>query len=223
MIVSLLLYAISISLVNYDSESVPLFYNGTTVNITEYETELAADNSKLSGIAIGNSTLNDVQKKFGVSQVYKDNTYEESPDALYYISSINDDNTVVIFASGPMGGWETVDNITITTKDMLEESNIKCTPTKLISRNMRTDSGLVLGLNKQQVENIIGVKPTMVVNDTYVFSTSVQKKMTDAEFDKARSGFTSLSDNYYTLWWYIEARFKNDRLVYINITTAEEL
>ena len=106
----------------------------------------------LSDVVIGTTTLDEVVNIFGQSEVYRPSKKNYSPSLLCYKSE--DDDTSVIFQSGPLGGWKTVTAIWIGKIDLIDEK--RCVKSRLVSREKMVVNGLSLGLGIDAVRKIVG-------------------------------------------------------------------
>ena len=94
-------------------------------------------------------TLSEVENIYGKAISYRPDTRSYSPSLLCYLSP---DNNVVVFQSGPLGGWSKVTAILIAKKD--EYYDKRCIETKEIQQY--SIGGLSLGLNQQEVNALLG-------------------------------------------------------------------
>jgi len=109
------------------------------------------------GLAIGRASLKDVQAKLGSANVTRVSREEESDVSICYVSPA--DGTVLVFYSGVMGGGKDITWFALWSREAAFPHTSQCTPSKLVSRSLGTQSGLRLGLTKADLERIVG-KPT---------------------------------------------------------------
>jgi hypothetical protein len=102
-----------------------------------------------------------------------------------------------------------------------------CVSTKQVSLTLGTASGLKLGLNRVEVEAILG-RADAVFNDKLVYTREIQVKTTPAEFEKVRNEYPQhLTDrlahekfDFYHIEIYIEARFGNSGMNYLAVSKS---
>ena len=119
--------------------------------------EIAKADGSILGLAIGRSSLQDVQAKLGSSKTTRVSRDEESDVSVCYVSPT--DGTVIVFYSGAMGGWKDITWFALWSREAAFPHSSKCTPSKLVSRSLSTESGLQLGLSSEKLERTAG-KPT---------------------------------------------------------------
>jgi len=158
----------------------------------------------LSGVVIGTTTLNEVEGIFGTSEIYKLDKKNYSPNLLCYKSE--DDDTGVIFQSGPLGGWKVVTAIWIGKVDFIDEA--RCAKSTLVDRKKMAVKGLSLDLGISDVKNIIG-KPTF--HDSSFFAYRYEDKIAlekNKIFDVS-SGFEFESGQSQLNWFRIYRQLSN--------------
>jgi len=102
-----------------------------------------------------------------------------------------------------------------------------CTQTNLVAKDLSTASGLHLGQTIAQVKDVLGM-PSILASNKLIYSLSVQKKTSAADFEKAKRSYPELNQDqlhsnydFYTLFVHIEARFLNGYLAYLAISKSE--
>src|SRR2546429_7490493 len=119
--------------------------------------EITDADATILGFAIGNASVKDVQAKLGSAKIERVSREEESDTAMCYVSPV--DGTVLVFYSGAMGGWKDITWFAIWSREAPYPNPSQCASSPLISQNLATDSGLRLGLTKNELEGIAG-RPT---------------------------------------------------------------
>lgn len=102
-----------------------------------------------------------------------------------------------------------------------------CSASTLINERLGTSSGLRIGITRGQIQAILG-KPTTARGDRIAYIRSVRVKSAPAQLKKMRAEYPQMSEAdlqsnyaYYDENTYIEARFKNSRLIYLAISESE--
>jgi len=187
----------SISILDADDLAILSMQKGT------YEEEIDISHLTVTGLTLGKSTLTDVRNKLGMAAYYKNKLDgDEADDELYFSSNIKGDDTVMVFSSGTYGGWEYIDGFSIITLGQIDTRQIKPAPSPLITKQISTRSGLRLGISPNELETIMGKKPSAIKGNTIFYF-----------FHKARIG----KDSDYDINSQVVAKFKNGKLTSLSV------
>ena len=156
------------------------------------------------GLAIGRASLKDVQAKLGSANVTRVLREEESDVSICYVSPA--DGTVLVFYSGVMGGGKDITWFALWSREAAFPHTSQCTPSKLVSRSLGTQSGLRLGLTKADLERIVG-KPTERGPESVKYNYLCRKKMTEDEI----KGFKTANN------WDVRSDPYSDRMSWIEV------
>jgi len=118
----------------------------------------AARQLNLLDFTLGKSTLDDVRARLGDSKTRKCSREEEASNEICYVSA-GPDRTKVVFMAGFSGGWTQLDGYKIVSSELHPECYRLCSPGTFATNEIRTPSGLRLGLTRQEVMRVMG-KPT---------------------------------------------------------------
>jgi hypothetical protein len=190
--------------------------------IKEEKREPAGSNFQILGISLDEKMFAEASRIIGPAMHLERGDAGTGREQACYVSAGNSPPVHLIFETGELnevfylfeGGppWQ---------------GNAACLNSKLVTRKVRTASGLHLGQTPAQVEAILG-KPTATRSQKMIYSFIVQKKMTPTEFQKSREQRPDMSDeqahqnfDYYFLSVYIEARFVDGKLNYLAVSKAE--
>jgi hypothetical protein len=110
------------------------------------------------GMTAGKSTLADAIRKIGSMADFRLDNVEGHPRTLCYRSSTANDATVLVLEAGPMGGFQKITAITVTSASYLSFPAEKCSPTKLVSKESAANAFLRLGGQMNSLSKHIGAK-----------------------------------------------------------------
>jgi|SRR5579864_2766315 hypothetical protein len=116
--------------------------------------EIADGDAATLGFSIGHATLKDVQAKLGSASVTRVSREEESDVSICYVSPA--DGTVLVLYTGVMGGGEDITWFALWSHEAAYPHASRCTPSKLVTRSLSTESGVRLGLTKEEFERVVG-------------------------------------------------------------------
>ena len=115
--------------------------------------KLNHDDLTVLGITIGSSTKHGVEERLGKAPIFK--TRHEA-DAVCYRAASEQDDAIVTFYFGPLGGWTYVTEISISTAKALPRPLTSCKRSPLVSRNLTFLRGLMLGSGSADVVRTLG-------------------------------------------------------------------
>lgn len=112
-----------------------------------------------------------VEKIFGPTESFTISPGKSiSPKAKCYYSGKKNDPTLIVFTSGPMGGFGHVTSGIQIMRDRRDFTKLeKCTASKLIDKDLSFRNGLNLGMKAKQAKKIFRHKPTYEKNDLIVY------------------------------------------------------
>ena len=167
---SLFLALISISLFG-----MPLAWAGTINSVRDIPDELknlregrlSIADTTLLDVRIGRETLDKVRSRFGAAKTFRvpENSVS-ADDEICYLSNIPDDTTRLVFGSGPMGGWSHVTQFQVLSST---SHKFPCTPSPLVSRIIKTQSGIHLGMPLKELSEKLG-RPTQQGQGYVIYS-----------------------------------------------------
>ena len=182
--------------------------------------EVAKADATILGLAIGRSSLQDVQAKLGHSNLTRMSKDEESDVSVCYVSPT--DGTVLVFYSGVMGGGVDITWFAVWSREAAFPHYSRCTSSRLVSRNLSTESGLRLGLTREKVDRIVG-KPTKPGRTSTKYEYLCRSKMTDNEIKgfKTANNWDVTSDPYFDRMSWIEVHYANSKASRIEVGEIE--
>jgi hypothetical protein len=108
------------------------------------------------GLTIGSSSRAQVESKLGKTKSFKLGAGEDSDEAVCYRSNLRDDDTILIFHFGALGGWSDVTQISVSEGRELSLHATTCSPNATVSRNLAFLRGLRLGASAADVIRVLG-------------------------------------------------------------------
>jgi hypothetical protein len=182
--------------------------SGKKVSITDAD-------ATILGLTIGRASLNDVQTKLGNGKLARVSRDEESDVSVCYVSPI--DSTVLVFYSGAMGGWKDITWFALWTREAGFPHASQCTSSKLVSRNLSTQSGVRLELTNAALEQIVG-KPTEHAPESVKYNYLCRRKMTEDEIKRFKDANNwEARYPYFDRTSWIEAHYLNSTVARIEI------
>lgn len=119
----------------------------------------------------------DIQKYFGKTEAYHPDTGSavETVKACY-ISANPQDKTLVLFSSGPMGGYGRAVDAIVVMKDKKSYEYVRtCSPSRKINKKIIFRNGLRLGLTKTEVKKKMGEQVSLEQENLLIYDF-VEKK-----------------------------------------------
>lgn len=172
------------------------------------------------GFTIGQHTLEDIQKVLGKAKFLT--RREQAPKRICYVSGEKQNDTIVIFEAGPIGGWEMLTAITIASGKVSFKERSSCTVASQVSTNVSTEGGLKLGLDRAGLEAILG-NPSRAHGSTLHYEFRAREKMTEKQIQKLAKLWPKVGDDpYMDVSSDVEAIFSSDsRLESVTISKIE--
>jgi hypothetical protein len=214
-IVVLLLLVVTIVSAQTRRQAEPICSENGPKRVQLKDTDLS-----ILGVAIGKSSLTDVQSKLGKAGLIRVSKEEESDVSICYVSPT--DGTVLAFYSGAMGGWKDLTWFALWSREAAFPQAAECTTSKLVSRSLSTASGLKLDISRTEMETLAG-KPTKSGIAAMKYDYLCRRKITDEEIKrfKANNNWDVTNDPYFDRMSWIEAHFKESKVVRIDIGEIE--
>jgi len=111
-------------------------------------------NITLLDVRIGRETLDDVRSRFGAANAFRVPPNSASAnDEICYSSAAPADETRVIFASGPMGGWSEVTEFQVLSRGA---ATLPCARSNRVSRSVATQGGIRLDMPLEELRSMLG-------------------------------------------------------------------
>jgi hypothetical protein len=123
------------------------------------------------GVTIGSSTQADVESHLGKAEVFSVGSGDEKENAVCYRSASNDDDTIVGFYFGALGGWTDVTRISISKSRALPWPSTRCKSNRMVSRNLEFLRGLKLGSASPDVIRALGHPSRSSKNRLYYYTS----------------------------------------------------
>jgi hypothetical protein len=182
--------------------------------------EITDEDAAILGFKIGHATIKDVQARLGSANVVRVSREEESDVSICYLSPV--DGTVLVFYTGVMGGGKDITWFAVWSREAAYPHVSRCTPSKLVTRSLRTQSGLRLGLTKSEFERIVG-KPTQDGPKAAEYNYLCRRKMTEDEIKSFKTGnnWDVSEDPYFDRMSWIEAWYRDSTTSRIEIGEIE--
>ena len=157
--------------------------------------QLTIEDTTILGLTIGSASLKDVGAKLGQAQLLLDDGSRSvtASRTICFVSPA--DGTVLTFGAGPLGGFVDVTEFSIWSREAKFPNVSACNPSKLVSRGLSTTSGIRLGLNVNQINNVIGKHAT---NHRAVmhYEMGCRRKMTPDEVERFKRANNSDAPEY---------------------------
>jgi hypothetical protein len=175
-------------------------------------------NLMILGVTLGKHSLTEIQAKLGPTEVFQGRAESHSGEIICYRSGGKRDQTFLIFEQG-----EVHNAFRLLTEQAGFEGKHKCKSSPLVSHDVRTMSGLKLGLSKREVVSILG-PPTEKDKDILSYNFSRQVKLTEGEILKIEKSFPSVREHpFYDVSVFIRASFVDGKLISLLISKTETL
>ncbi len=108
------------------------------------------------GVTIGVTSRAQVEAALGTAAEFKIGLGQAADDAVCYRSSLKNDDTVVVFSFGALGGWTDVTQISVSQGEPASIRSAHCAASRKISRNLKFLKGLSLGMSSADVRQALG-------------------------------------------------------------------
>lgn len=185
------------------------------------EGTLSASHLTILGITVLQHSLREVQAKLGPARIFTDYDEGHSVRRVCYTSSNESDGTTVVFESGPLGTRESVTWIGLLSGDVEFAKRSMCRHSRLVSREISTQSGLKLGLGRNQVTSILG-EPIEVAEARLSFKYLGRRPMTKQEFERFKKIDSSMTyPAFFGVLSGVEVTFKDGKVISLEIYKVE--
>ena len=186
------------------------------------EKQFDTKNFEIIGLSLNTLDFAAVETKLGKAPVVERGDASFGRQQICYVSKVGSENLHLIFEFGE--GQESTFYLFRGGANW-NGSNL-CAKSSKVTAHLVTATGLRLGLSRTDVENILG-KPDFVDGDRIVYLRQFNRKATPKEFERSRREYPErLSDERahqkfgeVLLPMQLEARFKNDQLYYLCVST----
>ncbi len=158
------------------------------------EGSLSKSDLTVAGFAIGESTLEDVARRFPGSRRFRLTKDEEASVGL----CVKDERgTAIVFASGTSGGWSFLDSIFIAKATMFERQGAKCNEVGSLPTGVSTKSGIRLGIEKERLLALLHIPRSKGASFAVDYETSPDKAPWVSEKDRpSGKGWVAMSGAY---------------------------
>ena len=184
--------------------------------------ELSPKHFEILGLKPSDDIFLGATKKLGKAAVVQRGDASSGRSQICYSSAGTDKKVYLIFEKGELN-----DAFYLFTGGPDWEGSNTCTVSNLVTRELATASGLHLGLSATKVRALLG-EPSFVDKGKMIYSTMIEKKTSAADFEILKKGNPNLGDDelhkdyeFFTLTAHIEARFQQDKLVYLAVSQTE--
>lgn len=187
---------------------------------TAKKLQIADADAKILGFQIGRTSLKDVEAKLGPATPRALTREEESDEFICYVSPA--DGTVLAFYSGAMGGWTDVTHFAFWSRGSAPPTYSRCTSSALVTRDLSTESGLRLGLSREDVARLAG-NPTRSGRDSEKREYLCKLKMTADEIKrfKAANDPDVSEYPYFDRTSWIDVAYSNSKTSHIEVGDFE--
>jgi hypothetical protein len=190
------------------------------VQIKEGNKPIDNANFEIAGVALGDNQFKELAKKFGKADEITRGDAASGRHQVCYESLDVSPTVHLIFEFG-----EVEANFYLFEGGKSWSDSKACLKSKSITKNLKTRSGLQLGLDRSKVEAILG-PPDAVRENRIFYSRITRRRTTQKEFEEMRKyDPEKLSDqeahrqfDFIEDRSYIEIHFENSRLVYLAVS-----
>lgn len=170
------------------------------------EGSLRKSDVTVAGFAIGDSTLDDVAKRFPGSHQFRLSKAMESGTG---ICVQNERGDAVVFSSGDLAEPKILDSIYMARAETFEKQGAKCLKVTTLPSGASTESGIRLGMEKGRVLALLRIPKSTQAKFEVDYTTSPEKApwVTAKSKPKDGHGWTAMSGAY--------GEFRNGRLRWI--------
>lgn len=184
--------------------------------------ELSSDNFEIGGIRLEHdSAFRTVKNKFGRSIMAARGTTASVRQQVCYLSAQNPP-VRLIFEEG-----DSSRSFYLLAEGQTWNGQALCAESPQVSGNLKTKSGLGLGMSSADVVKILG-KADISSPDRLVYEREVEQQTAGDTLSELRKEHSEMSDkdfhdNYdsYELELYIEARFSDGKLTFLSVSRSE--
>ncbi len=135
---------------------------------------LAISNTKISY-----STFSEVLPIFGNALLSRGKGAADPNILCYRSEDKKNDNTILIFESGPSGGWRIIDGIGLLKSD--DSTYKECIPSPHVSSSLHFDSGFRIGMSEKELTAILKT-PSAIKGEWQVYRYEGSRKIKGLDF-----------------------------------------
>jgi hypothetical protein len=191
-------------------------------NIEPQEREVSGSNLQILGITLNEQMLDKAARRLGKVETIERGDASSGRLQACYASADPNDKIYLVFEQDEVGY-----SLYLFAAGRPWHGENLCSPSKLVSRSLATESGLHLGLSPSQVIAILG-RPTLRYPKGLIYSLHATKRTSTKDLQSAHKFHPELNDEdlvkeygSYDLGVGIEARFAKSQLVYLGVTKSE--
>jgi hypothetical protein len=130
-------------------------------------------------IEIGRDSISRVLSKLGDAYLSKEHG-ESGNYGLCYRSIKEKDNTILIFETGPSGGWNIINGFSLFRND--SQLFERCISSNYVSADVKLDAGLRLGMTEDELSSIMQT-PSAIREEWRGYIYTGKQKIKEIEFD----------------------------------------
>jgi hypothetical protein len=159
------------------------------------EGSLSRSDLTVAGFAIGESTLEDVAKRFPGSQQFR---LTKKQEASTGICLKNDQSDAVVFSSSDLAEPRVLDSIFIARAETFEKQGAKCLKAASLPGGTSTESGIRPGIEKERVLALLHIPESKGDGFKVDYTTSPEKALwlKEKSWPKDGKGWVAMSGAY---------------------------
>ena len=184
--------------------------------------EPSVSNFQILGLELGDDMFSKAAVKLGKAPIIERGDVATGRSQVCYMSPEEHGKIHLVFEKG-----EVTESFYLFEGGPDWKGSDLCVKLNLVTKSFSVASGLRLGQTPAEIKAILG-KPSVVTGNKLIYSFSVQKKSSAADFDRLRQQHPELNEadlhrnyEFYSLGVYIEARFSSSKLTYLAVSKAE--
>ncbi len=184
--------------------------------------EPSASNFQILGIELDDNMFNKIAVRLGKTPIVERGDAATGRSQVCYVSQEDPGRMHLVFEKG-----EVTESFYLFEGGPGWKGSELCVRSNLVTKSLAVASGLRLGQKPAEIRAILG-KPSAVTGTKLIYSFSVQKKSSAADFENLKPRYPELSEEelhrnyeFYTLGVYVEGRFSDEKLTYLSVTKSE--
>lgn len=170
----------------------------------------------INSATVGITTLDEIQKTYGLAEPSKINRDEEADVLICYVHASPKVESFLVFESGAMGGWKRITGFRISTA----RPSGKCIPTKIDIAALATGNGIRFGQGLEDFKKAIPVEFKHLGSDL-TYEAVGQRAATQEELKRLRARWPDEKQAYFDVTTLIKAKFQDNRLVELYVHKIE--
>jgi hypothetical protein len=172
-------------------------------------TEVPSQIFSINGATVGVTTLDEVQKIYGMSEPARVNQEDEEADVtVCYVHPSPRGKSYLVFESGVMGGYKFITGFRISTLP----PNGNCISTKTDVSALATRNGVRLGQSLKEFKKAVPVK-FRCNNFELTYEAISQRTATQEELKRLRTNWPNEKQHYFDVTTIIKAKFHDNKLI----------